>query len=125
MKRNRRNNIIILIVAALLILTLPAMALGESTPESTEAESSQDSPSADQETAPEEVVVTALRVESKDILTPAYVDSYTQEELKDTGATNVMDALQFTEGIAYNSMCPGGQSWGTMTSKAVIRGAER
>jgi vitamin B12 transporter len=129
MKPNLRINMIIAI-AALLLLMAPVMALAESTQAS--AASGQDSTesvavdsSADQETAPEEVVVTALRVESKDIATPAYVDSYSQEELKNTGATNVMDALQFTEGINYNSMCPGGQSWATMTSKAVIRGAER
>jgi vitamin B12 transporter len=127
-----KQNLRIIILIAALLMALPALALAQPDRESAESESGQDSPkpvveatSSDQEAAPEEVVVTALRVESKDIATPAYVNSYTQAELKDTGATNVMDALQFTEGIAYNSMCPGGQSWGTMTSKAVIRGAER
>jgi vitamin B12 transporter len=127
MKQNLRTNIII-VIAALLLMAVPAIVLAESTRES--AESDPDSTPANQDTtfadsAPEEVVVTALRVASKNIDTPAYVNSYTQEELKDTGAINVLDALQFTEGITYNSMGPGGQSYSTMNSKAVIRGAEK
>lgn len=73
----------------------------------------------------DKVVVTALRVESKDLETPAYVNVYTEEQLKNTGAANVLDAIRFTEGIIYHSMGPGGQSWGAMTSKAVIRGSEK
>lgn len=73
----------------------------------------------------DEVIVTALRVESKDLETPAYVNVYTEEQLKSTGAANVLEAIKFTEGMIYHSMGPGGQSWAGMTSKAVIRGSEK
>ncbi len=72
-----------------------------------------------------ETLVTALRVESKDLDTPAYVHVYTQEQLQNTGGVNVLEAVRFTEGIVYSSLGAGGQSYDTMTSKAVIRGSEK
>jgi len=86
-------------------------------------------PSVFAEEAPEfsldKVVVTALRAETKDLDTPASVTVKTGEELKATGATTVIDALQFTEGIAIYHQGPYGQSTGRMTSDLVIRGAKK
>lgn len=71
------------------------------------------------------VVVTALRAETKDLDTPANVTVKTGEELKSTGATTVIDALQFIEGINVYSQNPYGQSAGRMSSELVIRGAKK
>ncbi|WP_378952722.1 TonB-dependent receptor plug domain-containing protein [Pelosinus sp. sgz500959] len=73
----------------------------------------------------DQIIVTALKIESKDLETPAYVTVYTEEQLKGTGAANILEALRYTEGIIYHSMGPGGQSWAGMTSKAVMRGSEK
>lgn len=86
-------------------------------------------PSVFAEEAPEfsldKVVVTALRAETKDLDTPASVTVKTGEELKATGATTVIDALQFIEGINIYSQNPYGQSAGRMSSELVIRGAKK
>lgn len=73
----------------------------------------------------DKVVVTALRAETKDLDTPASVTVKTGEELKATGATTVIDALQFVEGINIYSQNPYGQSAGRMSSELVIRGAKK
>ena len=77
-----------------------------------------------EEFALEEVTVTALRYKSKNLETPADVSSYSREQLKATGATNLADALKYSTGLIYSSMGPHGQSWGNMTSKIIIRGVE-
>lgn len=86
-------------------------------------------PSVFAEEAPEfsldKVVVTALRAETKELDTPASVTVKTGEELKATGATTVIDALQFIEGINVYSQNPYGQSAGRMSSELVIRGAKK
>ena len=70
------------------------------------------------------LVVTALRHETSDLHTPASVKVYTKEELAATGAGSVIEALKYTEGMSYYSLGPGGQSYGGMTSKLVMRGVE-
>lgn len=72
-----------------------------------------------------QVVVTALRVEKTDLDTPAAVTVLTKEDLKKTGTKNLMEALQFTEGLTFSGMVPGGQSWGGMNTKIIFRGVER
>lgn len=71
------------------------------------------------------VVVTAQRYATKDLDTPAAVSVYTQEELKATGATSVIEALKYSEGIIYHAQGPMGNAQGTMTSKIIIRGVEK
>lgn len=71
------------------------------------------------------VVVTAQRYETKDLDTPAAISVYTQEELKATGATSVIEALKYSEGIVYHAQGPMGNAQGTMTSKVIIRGVEK
>jgi iron complex outermembrane receptor protein len=70
------------------------------------------------------VVVTALRHETSDLNTPASIKVYTKEQLAATGAASLIEALKFTEGVSYYSLGPGGQSYGGMTSKLVMRGIE-
>jgi len=72
----------------------------------------------------EEVTITAMRYETKSLDTPASVAVYTYDQLKATGATNVVEALKYKEGLIYQSMGPNGQSWGNMTSKIIIRGVD-
>ena len=71
------------------------------------------------------VVVTALREESKDLTTPAYVHILSNADLKATGATNLMEALKFQEGFSYYSQSQQGHSSGGMSSQIVIRGVEK
>lgn len=71
------------------------------------------------------VIVTALREESPDLKTPAYVNVYSEEKLKATGASNLLEALKFTEGINYDGYGAQGHLYSSMTAKAVIRGMDR
>lgn len=71
------------------------------------------------------VIVTAMREESTELKTPAYVNVYSQEKLKATGATNLLDALKFTEGITYDGYGLQGHLYSSMTARAVIRGMDR
>jgi iron complex outermembrane receptor protein len=73
----------------------------------------------------DQVVITALRTETKELETPASVTVKTGEELKATGALTVVDALQFIDGINMYSQGPYGQSAGRMSSELVIRGAKK
>ena len=69
-----------------------------------------------------QVVVTALRTEKTDLNTPAAVTVLTKEDLTNTGAKNIIEALQFSGGITYSSQGPAGQSRGGMNSQAILRG---
>ncbi len=71
------------------------------------------------------VSVTATRSAKRDLDIPATVNVYTGKELEATGATTVIEALKYAEGIVYHSQGPAGQSMSTMTSKVVIRGQDR
>ncbi|CQR74454.1 Vitamin B12 transporter BtuB precursor [Sporomusa ovata DSM 2662] len=71
------------------------------------------------------IVVTAQRYATKDLDTPAAISVYTQEELKATGATSVIEALKYSESIIYHAQGPMGNAQGTMTSKIIIRGVEK
>lgn len=73
----------------------------------------------------DKVVVTALREESKDLTTPAYVHIIDNKALKATGATNLIEALKFQEGFSYYSQNPQGHSSGGMSSRIIIRGVEK
>ena len=71
------------------------------------------------------VVVTATRTEKKDLEVPASVRVYTAEDIENTGASNVFEALKFTEGMVFGSQGPGGQSMGNMNGDIVLRGMEK
>lgn len=71
------------------------------------------------------VTVTAQREETQDLKTPAAVTVLTHEQLEQTGATGMQEALKFTTGIIIHAQGPRNISQGTMTNKVVIRGVEK
>lgn len=71
------------------------------------------------------VTVTAQRMETTDLKTPAAVEVLTADEIQKTGATSVHEALKFSTGIIMHAQGPRNISQGTMTNKAVIRGVEK
>lgn len=71
------------------------------------------------------VTVTAQRMETTDLKTPAAVEVLTADDIQKTGATSVHEALKFSTGIIMHAQGPRNISQGTMTNKAVIRGVEK
>ncbi|MDU4960799.1 MAG: TonB-dependent receptor [Sporomusaceae bacterium] len=71
------------------------------------------------------IVVTAQRRETRDLNTPAAVTVITAEELKETGAVNVFDALDHTIGFSNTSFGPAGTDYGMSASRINIRGLEK
>lgn len=45
--------------------------------------------------------------------------------LEATGGSNLFDMLRFSEGVLTQSLGPAGQSWAGMTSKTILRGADK
>lgn len=76
----------------------------------------------EQEFSLDQIIVTAQRYEKKDIDIAAAADIYTEEDLKNTGAANLYEALKYTTGIEMQGYGTAGASMGNMTSKLVIRG---
>ena len=58
----------------------------------------------------DDVVVTAQRVETKDLDTPATTTVITAQQLKDTGATTVYEALERVPGLNSMSYGLGGEA---------------
>lgn len=71
------------------------------------------------------MIVTAQRVDTKDLDTPASVEVYDTERIEKTGAANAYDVVQNTLGVMSQSQGFNGTSMGTMTSKIMIRGVEK
>lgn len=71
------------------------------------------------------MVVTAQRMETRDLDTPAAIDVLTEQDIKDSGAKTVFDALSFVTGVTNFSYGPGGLDYGAMDSRVNIRGFER
>lgn len=71
------------------------------------------------------VTVTAQREETQDLKTPAAVTVLTHEQLEQTGATGMQEALKYTTGLIIHAQGPRNISQGTMTNKVVIRGVEK
>lgn len=71
------------------------------------------------------VTVTAQREETQDLKTPAAVTVLTHEQLEQTGATGMQEALKFTTGLIIHAQGPRNISQGAMTNKVVIRGVEK
>ena len=71
------------------------------------------------------MVVTAQREEKRDVDTPASVAVLTQQQLVETGAANLFDALRLQNGITSYSYGAGGQAWGGMNGKILMRGADK
>jgi TonB-dependent SusC/RagA subfamily outer membrane receptor len=72
----------------------------------------------------EAVTVTAEQFPVKEKETARFVSVYTAEELRETGADNLVDALQRKGAFAYKAYGPLGISHGGMNSTLSIRGVE-
>lgn len=68
------------------------------------------------------VVVTATRYEKSDVEIPAATQTFTEEQIEQTGADNLQVALQYLDGVIDTGMGPNGTSVSSMTTKNVIRG---
>lgn len=68
------------------------------------------------------VVVTATRYEKSDVEIPAATQTFTEEQIEQTGADNLQVALQYLDGVIDAGMGPNGTSVSSMTTKNVIRG---
>ena len=79
----------------------------------------------EQEFTLDPMVITAQRMETRELDTPAAVDVITAEDIEKTGSKTVFDALSFTTGITNFSYGPGGLDYGAMDSRVNIRGFER
>lgn len=73
----------------------------------------------------DKVVVTAQRMETKELDTPASTTVITGQQLKDTGALSVFDALERTIGVHSYSYGTGGQEYGAMLSRVMVRGLDK
>ena len=71
------------------------------------------------------VLITALRRESTELKTPASVQVLSGEEIKNTGAANMLEALKFVTGLTYDGYGAMGHLYSSMTAKMVIRGMDR
>lgn len=68
------------------------------------------------------VVVTATRYEKSDAEIPAATQTFTEEQIEQTGADNLQVALQYLDGVIDAGMGSNGTSVSSMTTKNVIRG---
>ena len=71
------------------------------------------------------IVVTAERMDTKELETPAAIEVIGAERIAATGASNVQEALKYSTGVIASGQGPKGLSQGTMFAKAVIRGVEK
>ena len=71
------------------------------------------------------IVVTAERMDTQELETPAAVEVIGAERIAATGASNVQEALKYSTGVIASGQGPKGLSQGTMFAKAVIRGVEK
>ena len=70
------------------------------------------------------VNVTAQGYEKETLMTPADTTVYTADELKKTGARDVISALKFKNGVHFTNMGPDGQTWITGNAGVNLRGVE-
>lgn len=68
------------------------------------------------------ILITAKRQESTDLKTAASVQVYTGEQIKETGAGNLLEALKFSTGITYDGYGRRGGLYGSMSGGLAIRG---
>ena len=71
------------------------------------------------------MVVTAQRESKRDVDTPASVMTLTQQQLAETGAANLFDALRLQSGMTSYSYGGNGQSLGSQSAKILMRGANK
>lgn len=70
-------------------------------------------------------IITAQRRLTSDLNTPAAVSVITKEDLQETGALTVFDALLQTPNMGFSSYAPGGDDYGMSSTRVNIRGLEK
>ena len=78
-----------------------------------------------QEYSLDPMVVTAQRMETKDLDTPATVEVISREQVERNGGASAFEVLRQSIGVSVTSQGPNGVSYGSMTSDATIRGVDR
>ena len=71
------------------------------------------------------MVVTAQRMETRDLDTPAMTNVITAADIEKTGATTVMEALRDIAGITDYSYSGNGDDQGSSTSRILVRGFDK
>lgn len=71
------------------------------------------------------MVVTAQRMETRDLDTPAAVSVITKEEIEKNGSTTTMEALRRVAGVTDYSYGPGGDDLGSSYSRVYLRGFDK
>ncbi|HIU63774.1 MAG TPA: TonB-dependent receptor plug domain-containing protein, partial [Candidatus Avacidaminococcus intestinavium] len=71
------------------------------------------------------MIITAQRMETRDLNTPASVSVITKEEIEKNGATTTMEALRRVAGITDYSYSPGGDDLGSSYSRVFLRGFDK
>lgn len=71
------------------------------------------------------MVVTAQRMENRDLDTPATVDVITKERIENSGAGSAFEVLRNALGVMSSTQGPNGAALGSMTSRIVIRGVDK
>lgn len=71
------------------------------------------------------VVVTAQRVEKKDLDTPANVEVVTAKDIEEKGYKNAFDAIQSQLGVESTGYGDAGQDFGLSSGRTVVRGYDR
>ena len=71
------------------------------------------------------MIVTAQRMETRDLDTPASVNVITEAEIKDAGYKNVFDAIEHQLGMTSTGYGDSGQALGWNKGRTVIRGFDR
>lgn len=71
------------------------------------------------------MLITAQRMETKDLDTPAAVEVISREQVERNGGASAFEVLRQSIGVSVTSQGPNGVSYGSMTSDATIRGVDR
>jgi len=72
----------------------------------------------------EDVMVTATRSEKRDVEVPAATIIISADQIKESGASNALDALAKSNSVTYKSFGALGINMGTMSNDVVIRGVD-
>lgn len=78
-----------------------------------------------QEYSLDPMLITAQRMETKDLETPAAVEVISKEKIENSGAGSAYEVLRNALGIMSSSQGPNGAAMGSMTSKIIIRGVDK
>lgn len=71
------------------------------------------------------MVVTAQRMETRDLDTPAAVSVITSEDIENSGAKTAYEIIERQVGFTNNAYGPGGREFGGSTSRTVLRGLDK